>query len=88
MIAEREIRTTIQGGNIAMEFHGCIDMLKGRTLTCALAHFAGDENGQDMIEYALFVGLVGLGAIVAIKALAVKVGNAFTSIGTSLTTNV
>ena len=53
-----------------------------------LAAFAGDETGQDMIEYALVAALLGLGAVVAIKSLSTKIGSAFASIGTSLTTNV
>ena len=47
-----------------------------------------DESGQDLIEYALVAGLIGLGAVTAMSGLATKIGTAFTSIGTSLTTNV
>ena len=47
-----------------------------------------DESGQDLIEYALVAALVGLGAVTAMKTLSSNVGSSFTSIGTTLTTNV
>jgi pilus assembly protein Flp/PilA len=46
------------------------------------------ESGQDMIEYALLAALIGLAAIVSIKGLATHIGTAFTSIGTSVTTDI
>jgi pilus assembly protein Flp/PilA len=45
-----------------------------------------DENGQDMVEYAIVMGLIAMGATVAMKALATTIGTGFTSIGTKLTT--
>ena len=53
-----------------------------------LAEFVGDELGQDMIEYALVTALIGLGAVVSIKGLATKIGTAFTTIGTSVTSTI
>jgi pilus assembly protein Flp/PilA len=50
--------------------------------------FIKDESGQDLIEYALVASLTGLGAVVTIKGLGTKIGTAFTSIGTTLTSNV
>jgi pilus assembly protein Flp/PilA len=50
--------------------------------------FTTDESGQDLIEYALVAALVGLGAVSSIKVLGTKIGSAFTSIGTTVTTNV
>jgi pilus assembly protein Flp/PilA len=47
-----------------------------------------DESGQDLIEYALVAALIGLGAVAAMNKLSGSVGNAFNSIGTSLTSNV
>jgi len=44
-----------------------------------------DESGQDLIEYALVAGLIGLGAIVAMTGLSGKISNAFNSVGNSLT---
>jgi pilus assembly protein Flp/PilA len=47
-----------------------------------------DESGQDLIEYALVAGLIGLGAVVAMSGLSTKVGAAFTSVGSQLTSAV
>ena len=47
-----------------------------------------DESGQDLIEYALVAGLIGLGAVVAMTALSGKIGAAFNSVGTQLTNAV
>ncbi len=47
-----------------------------------------DESGQDLIEYALVAALIGLGAVAAMNKLSGNVGNAFNSIGNSLTNNV
>lgn len=46
---------------------------------------ANDESGQDLIEYALVAGLIGLGAVVAMSGLATKIGTAFGTVGSSLT---
>jgi len=48
------------------------------------ASFMKDESGQDLIEYALVAGLIGLGAVVAMTGLSGKISNAFNSVGTSL----
>jgi pilus assembly protein Flp/PilA len=45
-----------------------------------------DESGQDMVEYAIVMGLIAMGATVAMKGLATTIGTGFTSIGTKLTT--
>jgi pilus assembly protein Flp/PilA len=47
-----------------------------------------EESGQDLIEYALVAALVGLGAVASMKSLSTSIGNAFSSIGTTLTSNV
>jgi pilus assembly protein Flp/PilA len=44
-----------------------------------------EESGQDLIEYALVAGLIGLGAVVAMTSLSGKIGSAFNSVGNSLT---
>jgi pilus assembly protein Flp/PilA len=43
-----------------------------------------DESGQDLIEYALVAGLIGLGAVVAMSSLATNIGNAFNSVSSTL----
>ncbi len=45
-----------------------------------------EEQGQDLIEYALLVALVALAATVGMNALATKINTEFTNLGTSLTT--
>jgi pilus assembly protein Flp/PilA len=45
-----------------------------------------DESGQGMVEYALVMGLIAMGSVVAVKGLATSIGTGFTSIGTKLTT--
>jgi pilus assembly protein Flp/PilA len=54
-------------------------------ITNAFVAFIHDESGQDLIEYALVAGLVGLGAVAAMTGLSGKIGGAFNSIGNSLT---
>ena len=43
-----------------------------------------DENGQDLIEYALVVALIAFAAVTAMKALAVDINAVFTAIGAAL----
>lgn len=50
--------------------------------------FVKDESGQDLIEYALVAGLIGLGAITAMSGLATSIKSAFNSVGSSLTSAV
>jgi pilus assembly protein Flp/PilA len=45
-----------------------------------------DECGQDMVEYALVMGLIALGATTSMKSLATIIGTAFTNVGTTLST--
>jgi len=53
-----------------------------------LKNLMQDESGQDLIEYALVAGLVGLGAVTAMSSLSGKISSTFTSIGTTLTSSV
>jgi len=50
--------------------------------------FLRDESGQDLIEYALVAGLIGLGALAAMSGLSGKIGGAFNAVGNSLTNSV
>ncbi len=50
-----------------------------------LHNLLNDESGQDLIEYALVAGLIGLAAVTAMNGLATKVSTAFNSIGSQLT---
>ena len=47
--------------------------------------FVLEESGQDLIEYALVAGLIGLGAVVAMTALGGNVSNTFGVVGNELT---
>jgi len=43
------------------------------------------EEGQDLIEYALVVALIAFAAVGAMQTLATDINNIFTGIGTALT---
>jgi pilus assembly protein Flp/PilA len=47
-----------------------------------------DEQGQDLIEYALVVALIAFAATAGMTTVANAINNAFTNIGTKLTTYV
>jgi pilus assembly protein Flp/PilA len=47
-----------------------------------------DENGQDLVEYALVAALLGLGSVTSMKTLANYIGNAFNSVGSTLVSSV
>ncbi len=44
-----------------------------------------EEEGQDLVEYALLVVLVALGAVVAMKSLASAISDAFSNASANLT---
>jgi pilus assembly protein Flp/PilA len=67
--------------DLALKFY-----VKVQALGSALKSSLKDENGQDMVEYAIVLGLIAMGATVAMKGLATTIGTGFTSIGTKLTT--
>jgi pilus assembly protein Flp/PilA len=46
------------------------------------------EEGQDLVEYALVVALIALAATVGMGSLASSLNGAFTSLGTTLTTDI
>ena len=46
------------------------------------------EEGQDLIEYALVVALIGFAATAGMSSLATKLNAAFGQIGTTLSTYV
>jgi pilus assembly protein Flp/PilA len=54
----------------------------------AFVAFMKDESGQDLIEYALVAGLIGLGAVVAMTGLSGKIGNAFNTVGNNLSNSI
>jgi pilus assembly protein Flp/PilA len=52
------------------------------------ARILHDECGQDLIEYALVVALIAFAATVGMNSVASSINNAFTAVGTKLTTYV
>ena len=51
----------------------------------AVECFLMSEDGQDMVEYALVLGLVAMGGVAATKGLATSIGTGLTNIGSKLT---
>ena len=47
-----------------------------------------DEAGQGLVEYALILALVAFAAVIAMQTLAQDINNAFTGIGSMLSTYV
>ena len=47
--------------------------------------FVREEQGQDLIEYALLAGLISLASVVAITALGTAIQNKFIQVGNSVT---
>ena len=49
-----------------------------------IARFVRDEQGQDLIEYGLLIGIITVGAIAAIVAIGPKVADYFNDTDTLL----
>ena len=47
-----------------------------------------EEDGQDLIEYALVVALVALGAVAGMQSLAGDINSAFNAIGNTLNNSI
>lgn len=58
------------------------------SIVCIYTALLRDESGQDLIEYALVAGLIGLGAVVAMSGLATNIASSFTTIGSQLSSAV
>lgn len=50
-----------------------------------LRNLISDEQGQDLIEYALVVALIALAATAGMQTVATDINAAFVNIGTKLT---
>ena len=55
---------------------------------CVKLQILLDEDGQDLIEYALVVALIAFGAIAGMQSLASQINTAFGQIGNTLTSSV
>jgi pilus assembly protein Flp/PilA len=47
--------------------------------------FVRDEQGQDLIEYALLAGLISIASITAITSLGTAIQGHYTTVGNSVT---
>lgn len=56
-----------------------------KKLRISLRAVATNQDGQDLIEYALVVALIAFAATAGMSALAGSINNAFISIGGTLT---
>ena len=54
----------------------------------ALLRLNREDSGQDLIEYALLAALIALAATVGMSTVASDINNAFTKIGSKLSTYV
>ena len=54
----------------------------------SLSRMHKDEAGQGLVEYALILALVAFAAVVAMQTLAKDINNAFTGIGSILSSYV
>ncbi len=50
-----------------------------------LRAFLAQESGQDLIEYALIAGLLGLASIATLSRLSTNIGTALGNIGSTIT---
>jgi pilus assembly protein Flp/PilA len=46
------------------------------------------DEGQDLVEYALVVALIALAATAGMKGLATAINTAFSTVGTNLSSNI
>jgi pilus assembly protein Flp/PilA len=51
-----------------------------------LENLLSREEGQDLVEYALVVALIALGATASMKGLAMAISSSFSTISTKFTT--
>ena len=62
--------------------------IPGTNLYLYVRNLLENEEGQDLVEYALVVALIAFGAITGMGFLATGINNAFSGIATTLTSNV
>jgi pilus assembly protein Flp/PilA len=53
-------------------------------LSIKAQEFLSDDNGQDLVEYALVVALIAFAAVSSMQTLAGDINNAFLNIANSL----
>ena len=57
-------------------------------LSVKIQNLLSREEGQDLVEYALIVAIVALGAIVGMGNLAKYIDNAFNNVGNTLNNSI
>jgi len=60
-------------------------------LLCLYVKFQGllgEEDGQDLVEYALIVALIALACVAGMSSLASAINNGFSTLGTTLTSDL
>jgi pilus assembly protein Flp/PilA len=82
--ARKNAKSEVAGTPIAMQSFGKLN----RTLIHHLTNLLREDSGQDLIEYALLAALVGLAAATSMRSLATKIGDSFTTVGSTLTSSV
>ena len=50
-----------------------------------VANLIADDSGQDLVEYALIVGILALASIAMMQSLASSIATTITGIGTRIT---
>lgn len=60
------------------------NMLKLYIKMQSLKDRLSNEEGQDLVEYALIVALISLAAVVGMNALASDINSAFNTVGSTL----
>jgi pilus assembly protein Flp/PilA len=59
-----------------------------QSILYSLRRLHTEDDGQGLVEYALIIALVAFAAVVAMQTLANDINNAFTGIGTLLSSYV
>jgi pilus assembly protein Flp/PilA len=75
-------------GNKSLEGEGLKMKDKLMKLSVKLQALLMSEEGQDLIEYALVVALIGFAATAGMKSLATSLNAAFGQIGTTLSSYI
>jgi pilus assembly protein Flp/PilA len=58
------------------------------SVVARLLNVASDEEGQDLVEYALIAALIALAATAGMHGLATAINNGFSTLGTTLTNSL
>jgi pilus assembly protein Flp/PilA len=70
---------------LAGDWDGLADRRRGsRVVTSLLVRLAREDDGQDLVEYALLITFIALACIVGMQQLGTAINNKYTSLSTSL----